>query len=117
MESLHEAAPSMHDWCSDLVSSSHSDVEVVARRRTGSNRPKVAAQKLSISPSTVRTHVKSIFRKLECSTRAGHLKGDAVRFVIDHKYPLLAIRDVIVTSDGQNLNINKSDRATAVGLT
>jgi DNA-binding NarL/FixJ family response regulator len=31
---------------------------------------KVVAQKLSISPSTVRTHVESVFRKLECSTRA-----------------------------------------------
>ncbi|MGC1547785.1 MAG: HD domain-containing phosphohydrolase, partial [Rhodanobacter sp.] len=31
---------------------------------------KLAAQKLSISPSTVRTHVESVFRKLECSTRA-----------------------------------------------
>ena len=31
---------------------------------------KAAAQKLSISPSTVRTHVESVFRKLECSTRA-----------------------------------------------
>jgi DNA-binding CsgD family transcriptional regulator len=31
---------------------------------------KEAAQKLSISPSTVRTHVESVFRKLECSTRA-----------------------------------------------
>jgi DNA-binding CsgD family transcriptional regulator len=31
---------------------------------------KSAAQKLSISPSTVRTHVESVFRKLECSTRA-----------------------------------------------
>ncbi|WP_225876162.1 HD domain-containing phosphohydrolase [Lysobacter solisilvae (ex Woo and Kim 2020)] len=31
---------------------------------------KTAAQKLSISPSTVRTHVESVFRKLECSTRA-----------------------------------------------
>ena len=31
---------------------------------------KVAAQKLSISPSTVRTHIESVFRKLECSTRA-----------------------------------------------
>lgn len=34
----------------------------------GSN--KVVAQKLSISPSTVRTHVESVFRKLESSTRA-----------------------------------------------
>lgn len=31
---------------------------------------KLAAQKLSISPSTVRTHVENVFRKLECSTRA-----------------------------------------------
>ncbi|HEY0661042.1 MAG TPA: HD domain-containing phosphohydrolase [Lysobacter sp.] len=31
---------------------------------------KTAAQKLSISPSTVRTHIESVFRKLECSTRA-----------------------------------------------
>jgi HD-GYP domain-containing protein (c-di-GMP phosphodiesterase class II)/DNA-binding CsgD family transcriptional regulator len=31
---------------------------------------KVVAQKLSISPSTVRTHVESVFRKLECTTRA-----------------------------------------------
>ncbi|MFK2918908.1 LuxR family transcriptional regulator [Dyella koreensis] len=31
---------------------------------------KQAAQKLSISPSTVRTHIESVFRKLECSTRA-----------------------------------------------
>jgi HD-GYP domain-containing protein (c-di-GMP phosphodiesterase class II) len=28
------------------------------------------AQKLAISPSTVRTHVESVFRKLECSSRA-----------------------------------------------
>ena len=31
---------------------------------------KVVAQKLSLSPSTVRTHVENAFRKLECSTRA-----------------------------------------------
>ncbi|MGO1069456.1 HD domain-containing phosphohydrolase [Lysobacter sp. CA199] len=31
---------------------------------------KTVAQKLSISPSTVRTHVESVFRKLESSTRA-----------------------------------------------
>jgi DNA-binding CsgD family transcriptional regulator len=31
---------------------------------------KVVAQKLGISPSTVRTHVENTFRKLECSTRA-----------------------------------------------
>jgi HD-GYP domain-containing protein (c-di-GMP phosphodiesterase class II) len=31
---------------------------------------KEVARKLSISPSTVRTHVESVFRKLECTTRA-----------------------------------------------
>jgi DNA-binding CsgD family transcriptional regulator len=31
---------------------------------------KAVALKLSISPSTVRTHVESVFRKLGCSTRA-----------------------------------------------
>lgn len=31
---------------------------------------KEAARKLAISPSTVRTHVESVFRKLECTTRA-----------------------------------------------
>ncbi|VVD76100.1 phosphohydrolase [Pandoraea capi] len=31
---------------------------------------KEAARALALSPSTVRTHVESIFRKLDCSTRA-----------------------------------------------
>ncbi|MGH8081172.1 MAG: response regulator transcription factor [Lysobacter sp.] len=31
---------------------------------------KTAAQKLSIGPSTVRTHIESVFRKLGSSTRA-----------------------------------------------
>jgi DNA-binding NarL/FixJ family response regulator len=31
---------------------------------------KDAAKELTLSPSTVRTHVESLFRKLECSTRA-----------------------------------------------
>jgi DNA-binding NarL/FixJ family response regulator len=31
---------------------------------------KDAARELSLSPSTVRTHVENLFRKLECSTRA-----------------------------------------------
>ncbi|AEA69791.1 response regulator transcription factor [Pseudomonas brassicacearum] len=35
----------------------------------GANNKQVA-RLLEISPSTVRTHVESIFRKLECSTRA-----------------------------------------------
>ena len=35
----------------------------------GANNKQVA-RALDISPSTVRTHVESIFRKLECTTRA-----------------------------------------------
>ncbi|MDC6134669.1 helix-turn-helix transcriptional regulator, partial [Burkholderia gladioli] len=42
---------------------------------------KEAAQELTMSPSTVRTHVENVFRKLDCSTRAaatqGPIKGSA----------------------------------------
>jgi response regulator RpfG family c-di-GMP phosphodiesterase/DNA-binding CsgD family transcriptional regulator len=40
---------------------------------------KEAARELDLSPSTVRTHVESVFRKLECSTRAAAtLKASAL---------------------------------------
>ncbi|HEY2023562.1 HD domain-containing phosphohydrolase [Paraburkholderia sp.] len=40
---------------------------------------KEAARELTMSPSTVRTHVESVFRKLECSTRAAAtLKASAM---------------------------------------
>ncbi|PVX81762.1 HD domain-containing phosphohydrolase [Paraburkholderia unamae] len=40
---------------------------------------KEAARELTLSPSTVRTHVESVFRKLECSTRAAAtLKASAM---------------------------------------
>ncbi|MGV2293495.1 HD domain-containing phosphohydrolase [Trinickia sp. YCB016] len=40
---------------------------------------KEAARELELSPSTVRTHVESVFRKLECSTRAAAtLKASAM---------------------------------------
>ncbi|MGO4830545.1 response regulator transcription factor, partial [Cupriavidus sp. 2KB_15] len=42
----------------------------VLRRISQGESNKEVARTLSISPSTVRTHVESIFRKLECSTRA-----------------------------------------------
>lgn len=42
----------------------------VLRLISGGASNKLVAQKLSISPSTVRTHVENVFRKLECSTRA-----------------------------------------------
>ncbi|MCD2519163.1 LuxR C-terminal-related transcriptional regulator [Massilia sp. G4R7] len=48
----------------------------VLRRLSLGESNKEVARALGISPSTVRTHVESIFRKLECSTRtAATLKG------------------------------------------
>ena len=43
--------------------------EVLRLVSLGASNKRVA-QKLSISPSTVRTHIESVFRKLESSTRA-----------------------------------------------
>jgi HD-GYP domain-containing protein (c-di-GMP phosphodiesterase class II) len=45
------------------------ETEVLARISLGESNKEVA-QRLGVSPSTVLTHVESIFRKLECSTRA-----------------------------------------------
>jgi HD-GYP domain-containing protein (c-di-GMP phosphodiesterase class II) len=45
------------------------ETEVLARISQGESNKEVA-RSLAVSPSTVRTHVESIFRKLECSTRA-----------------------------------------------
>lgn len=45
------------------------ETEVLARISLGESNKEVA-KSLAVSPSTVRTHVESIFRKLECSTRA-----------------------------------------------
>ncbi|HEX7641871.1 MAG TPA: HD domain-containing phosphohydrolase [Burkholderiaceae bacterium] len=45
------------------------ETEVLARISLGESNKEVA-RSLAVSPSTVRTHVESIFRKLECSTRA-----------------------------------------------
>ncbi len=48
----------------------------VLRRLSLGESNKEVARELQISPSTVRTHVESIFRKLECTTRtAATLKG------------------------------------------
>lgn len=48
----------------------------VLRRLSLGESNKQAARELQISPSTVRTHVESIFRKLGCSSRtAATLKG------------------------------------------
>jgi DNA-binding CsgD family transcriptional regulator len=45
------------------------ETAVLARIRLGESNKEVA-RSLGVSPSTVGTHVESIFRKLECSTRA-----------------------------------------------
>jgi HD-GYP domain-containing protein (c-di-GMP phosphodiesterase class II) len=48
---------------------SERETEVLRRISLGESN-KEAARTLALSPSTVRTHVENIFRKLECSTRA-----------------------------------------------
>ena len=45
------------------------ETEVLSRISLGESNKEVA-RSLAVSPSTVRTHVESIFRKLECSSRA-----------------------------------------------
>ena len=45
------------------------EIEVLRRISLGESN-KEAARVMQISPSTVRTHVESIYRKLECSSRA-----------------------------------------------
>jgi response regulator RpfG family c-di-GMP phosphodiesterase len=45
------------------------EIEVLRSISRGASN-KEAARELELSPSTVRTHVESVFRKLECSTRA-----------------------------------------------
>ena len=57
------------------------EVDVLRSISRGASN-KEAARELALSPSTVRTHVESIFRKLECSTRAAAtLKGASLGFL------------------------------------
>ncbi|GAA0770088.1 LuxR C-terminal-related transcriptional regulator [Ideonella azotifigens] len=51
------------------VTLSGREADVLRRISLGESNKEVA-RALSISPSTVRTHIESVFRKLECSTRA-----------------------------------------------
>ncbi|WP_370872661.1 HD domain-containing phosphohydrolase [Pseudomonas sp. FP2196] len=53
--------------CGGLLS--ERETEILRRISTGGSNKEVARQ-LGISPSTVRTHVESVFRKLQCTTRA-----------------------------------------------
>jgi HD-GYP domain-containing protein (c-di-GMP phosphodiesterase class II) len=48
---------------------SQRETEVLRRISLGESNKEVA-RALTLSPSTVRTHIESVFRKLECSTRA-----------------------------------------------
>jgi HD-GYP domain-containing protein (c-di-GMP phosphodiesterase class II) len=57
------------------------EVDVLRSVSRGASN-KEAARELALSPSTVRTHMESIFRKLECSTRAAAtLKGASLGFL------------------------------------
>jgi len=54
------------------------EIEVLRRVSLGESN-KEAALRLGISPSTVRTHLESIFRKLGCKSRAaGTLKASVL---------------------------------------
>ena len=54
------------------------ETEVLHRISLGASNKEVARD-LAISPSTVRTHIESVFRKLECTTRAAAtLKASAM---------------------------------------
>jgi DNA-binding CsgD family transcriptional regulator len=53
---------------------------------------KTTAQKLSISPRIVRTRVESVFRKLECSTRAAATLKATQLGLLQQLCPLLADR-------------------------
>lgn len=60
------------------VNLSARETEVLRRISLGASNKEVA-RALELSPSTVRTHVESVFRKLECSTRAAAtLKASAM---------------------------------------
>ncbi|MDR7269436.1 HD-GYP domain-containing protein (c-di-GMP phosphodiesterase class II) [Pelomonas saccharophila] len=57
------------------------EVQVLSRIAQGESN-KEAARVLGISPSTVRAHLESVFRKLECSTRAAAtLKAMTLRLI------------------------------------
>lgn len=57
------------------------EVQVLSRIAQGESN-KEAARVLGISPSTVRAHLESVFRKLECSTRAAAtLKALTLRLI------------------------------------
>jgi DNA-binding CsgD family transcriptional regulator len=57
------------------------EIDVLRRISLGDSN-KEAALRLGISPSTVRTHLESIFRKLDCSSRAaGTLKASLLGLI------------------------------------
>ncbi|OON61320.1 phosphohydrolase [Massilia sp. KIM] len=62
------AQPAAPAACARIALSAR-EIEVLQRISLGESN-KEAARTMQISPSTVRTHVESIFRKLDCSTRA-----------------------------------------------
>ncbi len=60
---------------------SERETEILRRISAGGSNKEVARQ-LGISPSTVRTHVESVFRKLQCTTRAAAtLKALTLRLI------------------------------------
>ncbi|SEJ34393.1 HD domain-containing phosphohydrolase [Paraburkholderia diazotrophica] len=72
VDALIDAGPSQRRVVNPRAQSarlSAREVDVLREISRGASN-KEAARELALSPSTVRTHVESVFRKLECSTRA-----------------------------------------------
>lgn len=73
-----DAAPRVSRPRQPTVRLSARETEVLRSIGRGASN-KEAARELDLSPSTVRTHIESVFRKLECSTRAAAtLKASAL---------------------------------------
>jgi len=69
VEALHGSPPAPRDTAADGGLLTARELQVLGRIAQGDSN-KEAARALGISPSTVRAHLESVFRKLDCSTRA-----------------------------------------------
>ena len=65
----HDASPRLTRPRQQAVRLSAREIDVLRSISRGASN-KDAARELDLSPSTVRTHIESVFRKLQCSTRA-----------------------------------------------
>ncbi|MCX4161881.1 MULTISPECIES: HD domain-containing phosphohydrolase [Paraburkholderia] len=74
----HSASPRSTRYAAETTRLSSREIDVLNLISHGASN-KEAARALNLSPSTVRTHVERVFRKLECTTRAAAtLKASAM---------------------------------------